>query len=196
MKKLIFALCVTFLMLATSEKADARGFGVKAGMTVSSLDFGNGLPGALGYSAGITYQFDLPAGFAIQPDLMYNVKASRLQDVNADVLSVGYIELPVNIQWGLRFADKKIRLFGQVSPFIGYAVAGNMPVEVQSEKWYGINRFSYGAGAGLGIQLWALQVTAQYNWNLGRLANVSETKWSDFNDRNFGGYVITLAVLF
>ena len=116
--------------------------------------------------------------------------------MNADVLSVGYIELPVNIQWGLRFADKKIRLFGQVSPFIGYAVAGNMPAEVQSEKWYGINRFSYGAGAGLGIQLWALQVTAQYNWNLGRLANVSETKWSDFNDSNFGGYVITLAVLF
>ena len=198
MRKLFALCCATLMMFATCEFANAKGFGFKAGVTVSSLDFGNGLPGALGYSAGLTYQIDLPAGFAIQPDLIYNVKATRLQDLNTKQLSMGYVELPINLQWGLRFANRNIRIFGQASPFIGYAVsqAGNLPEGEPAGDWYGINRFSYGAGAGLGVQLWALQLTAQYNWNLGSLSNLQNTKWSDFNDANFGGYVVTLAVMF
>ena len=64
------------------------------------------------------------------------------------------------------------------------------------DKWTNINRFSYGAGIGVGIQLWVLQVTAQYTWNLGKLSNVKNTSISDFNDKNFGGYVITAALMF
>ena len=64
------------------------------------------------------------------------------------------------------------------------------------DKWTDINRFSYGAGLGVGIQLWALQVTAQYTWNFGQLANFRDTSLSDFNDKNFGGYVITAALMF
>ena len=211
MRKLIAICAVAIMSIVFAHTADAGRFGIKAGTNVTSMDFKAGIPPVLGYSAGITWQWDLPLGFAIQPDLLYHVKASRLSEINAETFGLGYVELPVNIQWGLRFAQQKVRVFAQASPFIGYAVAqsGNVdPIRTGNtvvdgalsstglDKWTNINRFSYGAGLGLGIQLWALQLTAQYTWNLGQLADVKNTSLSDFNDKNFGGYVISLAFMF
>jgi hypothetical protein len=210
MRKL-FAICVVaVLSLIFASTADAGRFGVKAGTNVTSVDFRAGIPPVLGYSAGLTWQWNLPLGFAIQPDLLYHVKASSLSEINSETFGLGYVELPVNIQWGLRFAQQNVRLFAQASPFIGYAVTqsgdidsvktGNGLVDgVLSssglDKWANINRFSYGAGLCLGIQLWALQITAQYTWNLGQLVNIKDTHLSDFNDKNFGGYVISVALM-
>lgn len=215
MKKLLAVMVVAALCVTFAQHVDAKRFGVKAGVNLTSLDFKNGTPGALGYSAGITWQYDLPLGFAIQPDLIYHVKATRLSSITKETFGLGYIELPINLQWGLRFADKNIRLFAQASPFIGYAVSqqGTAPtqdnaiydddggiladVSKAADKWLNINRFSYGAGLGLGVQLWGLQLTAQYCWNLGKLSNAKNgIKWSDFNDRNFGGYAVSLAFMF
>ena len=197
MRKLIALCSVAIVSMALALTADAGRFGIKAGTNVTSMDFKGGMPPVLGYSAGITWQWNLPLGFAIQPDLLYHVKASRLSEINEEAFGLGYVELPVNIQWGLRFADKDLRLFAQASPFVGYAVTQTGTVDRSGmDKWTDINRFSYGAGLGVGIQLWALQVTAQYTWNLGQLANFRDTSLSDFNDKNFGGYVITAALMF
>ena len=202
MRKFIAICVVTVLSLVFASTADAGRFGVKAGANVTSMDFRAGVPPVLGYSAGLTWQWNLPLGFAIQPDLLYHVKASRLSEITADTFGLGYVELPVNIQWGLRFAQQNIRVFAQASPFIGYAVTQSVDIAPVSrgdeiidgvlsssglDKWANINRFSYGAGLGLGVQLWALQITAQYTWNLGQLVNIRDTQLSDFNDRNFGG---------
>lgn len=197
MRKLIALCSVAIVSMALALTADAGRFGFKAGTNVTSMDFKGGMPPVLGYSAGITWQWNLPMGFAIQPDLLYHVKASRLSEINEEAFGLGYVELPVNIQWGLRFADKNLRLFAQASPFVGYAVTQTGTVDRSGmDKWTDINRFSYGAGLGVGIQLWALQVTAQYTWNFGQLANFRDTSLSDFNDKNFGGYVITAALMF
>ena len=197
MRKLIALCSVAIVSMALALTADAGRFGIKAGTNVTSMDFKGGMPPVLGYSAGITWQWNLPMGFAIQPDLLYHVKASRLSEINEEAFGLGYVELPVNIQWGLRFADKDLRLFAQASPFVGYAVTQTGTVDRSGmDKWTDINRFSYGAGLGVGIQLWALQVTAQYTWNFGQLANFRDTSLSDFNDKNFGGYVITAALMF
>ena len=210
MRKFIAICVVTVLSLVFASTADAGRFGVKAGANVTSMDFRAGVPPVLGYSAGLTWQWNLPLGFAIQPDLLYHVKASRLSEITADTFGLGYVELPVNIQWGLRFAQQNIRVFAQASPFIGYAVTQSVDIAPVSrgdeiidgvlsssglDKWANINRFSYGAGLGLGVQLWALQITAQYTWNLGQLVNIRDTQLSDFNDRNFGGYVVSVALM-
>ena len=216
MKKLVIAIAVVILSVASVQTADAKRFGVKAGVNVTSLDFGNGLPGALGYSAGVTWQHDLAYGLTIQPDLIYHVKTTRLSNITKETFGLGYIELPVNLQWGLRLAQKNIRLFAQLSPYIGYAVTqtgvaptdqdnaiydenGGILADVSkaANKWLNINRFSYGAGLGLGVQLWGLQLTAQYCWNFGKLSNAKNgIKKSDFNNRNFGGYAISMAFMF
>lgn len=211
MKKLIALCSVLMLMCVSAHTADARKFGVKAGANVTSLDFKSGMPPTLGYMAGITWQFDLPLGFSIQPDLLYHVKASRISEITKDTFGLGYIEVPVNVQWGLNLANRKIRVFTQASPFLGYAVTqtgsvnpyrtGNEVADAMLEssgldKWTNINRFSYGAGFGFGVQLWGLQLTAQYIWNFGKLSTLKDLSISKFNDTNFGGYNVTLAVMF
>lgn len=206
MKKLIALCVVAVLSVAAATTADAGRFGIKGGINVTSLDIENMESiGALGYSAGITWQWNLPLWFAIQPDLMYHVKARTLDEAGSK-LSQGSIELTPNIQWGPRFANKNVRIFAQASPYIGYAVATNaiegllegkdkadVPGILNEAK---ANKFNYGCGAGIGIQLWALQVTAQYVWNFGSLANIKNASFKDFSDGNFGGYNVTVALMF
>ena len=216
MKKLLTILVAASLCLVLAGNAEARTFGVKAGVNLTSLNFEKGTPGALGYSVGVTWQKDLSMGFTIQPDLIYHLKTTRLSNISKKTFGLGYIELPVNIQWGVKLLDKKIRAFAQFSPFIGYAVSqkgvaptvqdnaiydedGGILADASKavNKWLNINRFSYGAGLGLGVQLWGAQLTAQYCWNFGSLSNAKGgIKKSDFSNRNFGGYAVTLAFLF
>ncbi|MBQ3608079.1 MAG: PorT family protein [Bacteroidales bacterium] len=195
MKKLVSIFAAIILAAVLSTDADARRFGIKAGVNVTDLDVENvESVGALGYQAGISWQFDLPLGFAIQPDILYHVNATKI-DAVSDQLSMGYVKVPVNVQWGLRFADRKIRVFGQASPFVSYAVSMDGGNENFAADWDNVNRFSYGAGLGAGIQLGFIQLTAEYNWAFG---NSLKDKTTDelFNKGNFSGYTVSLAFMF
>ena len=213
MKKLIAISAAILIAALLSTDADAKRFGVKAGINVTDLNVENvESVGALGYQAGISWQFDLPLGFAIQPDILYHVKATKFDQVESQ-LGFGYVEIPVNIQWGLRFADRKVRVFAQASPFVGYAVAqtgdtesilggeladalGSLGVDTSGfDKWANVNRLSYGAGLGAGVQLGFIQLTAQYNWNFGNSIK-GENFDALFNKSNFGGYTVSLAFMF
>lgn len=200
MKKLIALFIVATAAVALSFNADARRFGVKAGVNVMDLNVESvEAAGVLGYQAGLSWQFDLPLGFAIQPDIMYHVKATKVEEIESS-LGFGYVEVPVNIQWGLRFANKNIRLFAQASPFVGYAVSqiGKTEDYVAGEngnKWDNVNRLSYGAGLGAGLQLGPLQLTASYNWDFGN--SLKGEKFNTlFNKSNFSGYTVSLALMF
>ena len=216
MKKLIAAIAVLMIVSVAATNVEAKRFGVKGGVNVTDLNFENGrTPGALGYQLGLTWQRDLPLGLSIQPELLYHVKATSFDQIESQ-LGLGYVEVPVNVQWGLRFANKKIRAFAQASPFVGYAIAqtGNETGEsifgeykdlaelvgIETDKWDGINRLSYGAGLGAGVQFGILQITAQYNWNFGSILDLKDTDWEQikdkFNEDNHSGYTISLGILF
>ena len=97
----------------------------------------------------------------------------------------------MNVQLGPRFAHRNLRLFVQASPYIGYAVS-----KQAGTSWDDMNRFSYGAGLGAGVQLWCFQLTAQYNWNLGALENVRNTSLEDFDKSKINGASVSLALMF
>ena len=68
MKKLV-AICVVVMMsLMMAQQSSAKQFGVKAGVNLTNMDFQSGIPATLGYQAGLTWLWQLPLGFAIQPD--------------------------------------------------------------------------------------------------------------------------------
>ena len=112
---------------------------------------------AIGYSAGFTYKFNLPVGFAIQPSLLYHSKASKSEggQFNAD-LRVDYLELPVSFQWGpdLLF----FRPFLDVSPYLGYGLNHDLNFKeydvpdsstaIVKDSWSLVNRLEYGLGLG------------------------------------------------
>ncbi len=198
MKKLLLLSVVMLLSMAAASSSFAQRFGLKGGVNISSMSM-EGVKNYVGYQGGITCQIDLPLWFTIQPDLIFHVKGGVVEDIRSAV-GLGYLEIPVNIQWGPRLFNKKVRVFGQASPYVGYALSKDI-VDPQGNKygWANINRFEYGAAAGLGVQFWFLQLTAQYNWSFGKLVNsnlAEESFKSMFSESNFDGYTVTLAILF
>ena len=180
MNRLIRIAVIGFAFCLFPFMAGAQSFGLKAGMNFSSINNG-AVKDNIGYQAGLTYQIDFPLWFSIQPELMFHVKGGKVgTGGESDAFGLGYLEIPVNIQWGPRFKDGDIRVFLQGT-------------------WKNINRFEYGVGAGLGIQLWHFQITGQYNWSFGDLTRQSqaEAEFKEmFSKSNFGGYTLSLAILF
>ena len=202
MKRIYIILAAALLALCIPDMARAQHFGVKAGVNFS--DPKSDVKTNLGYQAGIAVQCDLPLWFSIQPELLFHVKGGQAdmgRNVDNQAFGLGYLELPVNIQWGPRFSDDRFRVFLQGSPFIGYAISKDMKdARGETYDWKNINRFEYGVGAGLGVQLWRhFQITAQYNWSLGDLVNsgfAEEEFKRIFDESNFSGYTVSLAIIF
>ncbi len=202
MKRIYIILAAAVLFMCLPSGAAAQHFGVKAGINFS--DPKSDVKTNLGYQAGIAVQCDLPLWFSVQPELLFHVKggqASTSAKSGAQAFGLGYLEIPVNIQWGPRFSDDRFRIFVQGSPFIGYAISKDMKnAKGESYDWKNINRFEYGVGAGLGVQLWShFQIVGQYNWSMGDLVNsgFAEQEFKRvFDESNFSGYTVSLAIIF
>ncbi|MCQ2115469.1 MAG: PorT family protein [Bacteroidales bacterium] len=113
------------------------------------------------YHAGVTMQARLPHGFAIQPSLMYHCKDAKVEN-----LTTGYLEMPVGIQWGPDLI--LFRPYLEVAPMVGVAVNSKIDKEM-------LNRLEYGVGVGGGLDVWKLQISARYNWDLNQYMKASET---------------------
>lgn len=217
MKRILTVIALCVMTFWSSHTLRAGDFGVIGGAGFTSIkDIGVDL--ATGYHAGITYKFNLPLGFAIQPSLLYNMKASQvdasLSGQTKFDYRMGYLELPLSLQWGPDLL--LFRPFLDVSPYVGYALNNEFRAVTEStarlsmdfaNKWDGINRLEYGVGLGGGLEIWKIQVTCRYNWNFGPLfesdntiAAANETVGraigDKFSDENFGGVTLSVALLF
>ena len=215
MKKLVFAavLSLSLVFACMTESSAQVRFGVTGGATFSKLTKevikGENMTK---YHVGAAVQLKLPLGFSIQPSLIYNVKGSRFslldtpEAPSAD-LSVGYLELPVSVQWGPDLL--LFRPFLDVTPFVGYGLNNKLSIpgaDVIKNTWNGnaISRWEYGLGLGIGLEIWKFQVIGRYNWNMGSLLDLKEDMAggvgsvlkNSFDRGKFGGFTLTAAILF
>ena len=231
MKKIIIVLAALALMVPASAQglklADGIHYGVVGGFTSSGTNIKEFSPKHIAlYHAGITAKFNLGIGFSIQPSLIYQFKGVKLSDmqlgdefVHQFDYKLGYLELPVNIQWGTDLMA--FRPYAFVEPFIGYAVNNDLIEKIKTEdlgdytpdkvkngwKEYGLKRFEYGLGLGAGFEFWRIQLSAQWFWNFGNLYD-NDTERVDGNriaqnikhafteKKNFQGVKVSLAILF
>lgn len=197
MKNIFKVIIIASLALLAGSKLAAQEkklhFGVTAGLNFQTLN-SNDYKNNLGYKAGVAVRADLPAWFSIQPELLFHVKSGKL---NKDtMLGFGYLELPVNVQWGPWFdEDKRFRAFIQAAPYLGYAISKDKSLDLD---WQDINRFEYGAGIGLGFTAMVFNISAMYNWNFGSIAkyNASESFSKKFSDKNFSGFTLNISIMF
>ncbi|MBR5099715.1 MAG: PorT family protein [Bacteroidales bacterium] len=171
MKKIAFLL--VSLLLLGSVAANAQGVIVKAGFNYTNASSVQDLKsGKTGWQFGAGFQTESWTGFSLQPELVYKVKGVTLED--ATKVSMNYVELPVNIQWGPDLLIARPFIFA--SPFLGYNIGTKFSKETTLADTINRNfhRFEYGLGLGLGINVWKLQITGKYNWNFGQI-----TTWSD-----------------
>ena len=171
MKKIAFLL--VSLLLLGGVAANAQGVIVKAGFNYTNASSVQDLKsGKTGWQFGAGFQTESWTGFSLQPELIYKVKGVTLED--ATKVSMNYVELPVNIQWGPDLLIARPFIFA--SPFLGYNIGTKFSKETTLADTINRNfhRFEYGLGLGLGINVWKLQITGKYNWNFGQI-----TTWSD-----------------
>ena len=189
MKKLIIAAAFFLMSLCFAERLSAGNFGVLGGAGFYTGNLENvGSRTLTRWHAGLTYKFNLPAGFQIQPALVYDVKAA-VADAESRELSVGYLELLASVQWGVDLI--LFRPFVEVSPFVGYGLNGWGDFKKDWQK--AVNGLDYGVGLGGGLQVWRFQLAARYNWSFGRIRPLDET---GFRNADFSGVTLSLAYFF
>ena len=216
MKK-FFVLAALFASMAV---ASAQQFGVKGGLTLSTMN-GASNPkenkSMVLYEAGILYKADLGAGFAIQPGLAYQVKGATLKQGNDVQSKTGFVELSLGAQWGPDLLAFRPYVF--VEPYVGYGVTGNETLTTvgvdgasvsdtkinQALQDKAKNKLEYGVGAGLGLEIAShVQLSCQFFRNFGKLYKETELdsgeltfiKASYKDLKNYQGIKFTLAILF
>lgn len=198
------AAAAAMLLGASNASAQIGHFGVIGGLTFSkaNMDEIKNL-NYTGFHAGITYQLNLPLGFSIQPELIYQARGTRFsseQNTTVGRLNMGFVELPVNIQWGPDLV--LFRPYLMLTPYIGYAVNNKMIGldNVVTTDWTGINRFEYGLGLGVGVEIWKFQLSGKYCWSFGNLGDLNgrfgDSVGKMFDNAKFGGFQLSLAFLF
>jgi len=188
MKRFIIVLAALLVAFSASARG---GFLVKAGLSSSNMDLNRDvatvideavLSGAVfnnltGYHFGVGYRTGTWSGLRFQPEVIYNLRGTRVDDATS--WKMGYVEVPLNLQWGLDLIV--LRPFIQVAPTIGYDFM-NVTSDTASGQALGnvtldANRLEYGLSVGGGIDLLnTLQLSVNYNWNFGYVANLSAYK--------------------
>ncbi|MBQ6254803.1 MAG: PorT family protein [Bacteroidales bacterium] len=207
MKKILFAAVAAALAFGLNLNAqhynNAR-VGVTGGMTSSSSKIKDVSTKSINlYHAGLVAEIPLGVGFAFQPSLVYQMKGMSLdkwtdstgKQINEDFQAkVGYVELPLQLQWG---PDLWVfRPYGFVEPFAGYQITAN-----KSNYSDELRKVEYGLSLGAGLDIWHLQVSAKYFWNFGSiyqsdLKNTGDTITGLKDGGNFNGIAFSLAIFF
>lgn len=195
MKKVLVLLTV----LLTMSVAGAQGkFVVKGGLDYTSFTPSTNIDyvinSSTGFHAGFGYQVRVPLiGLAIQPEILYSQKKFELtgdiSNQNNGIYSLSYVEVPVNIQWGINLLVMRPFIFA--SPYISYALSKSG--EFENYSWDNLNRFDYGAGLGLGLEIWKFQVTGKYNWSMKSFDNNGDL---EIGDSKFSGFQLSVGLMF
>lgn len=193
---------ILFISITNLSEAQVR-FGIKGGLnytSLSNIDKAKDLVDMKsGFHAGLLLNAQLPLGFALQPELLYSQKSATIDFTFTDIdFTLGYIELPINLQWGINLPG--FRPFAQAGVYLGYAIkngvsAGN--TYAGEFTWDNINRIQYGVNLGVGVDLFTfLQVSLKYMWDLGPIADFDTGSFKTMDKTNYNGIQLSVGLMF
>lgn len=180
MKRFVCVLVALTAVVAVSQ-AQLK-FGIKAGANVNSLstdlnDMMDQVKNSTNYQFGVLLQAKA-LGFAIQPEVLYVAKSSQIKDLTVgdyNGATVEFksqnIEVPVNLQYGFGFIIGRAYL--QAGPYVSFVASTMIDGEKDFEENLknSMSSFDYGVGAGFGVELLGFQLSARYDWGLGKLGD-------------------------
>lgn len=203
-----FVATMAFSGNAFAQHYNNTRFGLTGGVTSTSTKIKDVDTKSISqYHAGIAVEIPLGAGFAIQPEVLYQVKGMSLdkwgdstgkQITDSFEAKVGYVEVPVQIQWG---PDLMVfRPYGFLEPFVGYRITDSSKGEAKTVSDE-LQKVEYGLSLGAGLEFSHFQLSAKYFWNFGDVykSNVKNTGTTITNlkdGNNFNGFAISVAFFF
>ncbi|MCI2107386.1 MAG: PorT family protein [Bacteroidales bacterium] len=209
MKRLFFILAIACMATVgmNAQRYNRASFGIIGGLTSSKSHVKDVDASSLSlYHVGITAQLPLFSGLAIQPSLLYQVKGTSVDNIDDAQwkdfqTKVGYLELPVQIQWGPDLGF--LRPYAFAEPFVGYRLGSSNDGQAKTIKSE-LKKAEYGLGVGAGLDFWKLQFSIKYFWNFGNIygsGNIADTVGDKVRDavnngNNFNGVAFSLALFF
>ena len=202
MRRILSLAAAAAVALGLAAAAHAQP-GFLVGLTSSSVKMSASDAISL-YHAGLTYKFNLPSGFSLQPAVLYQVKGANVGRLDTATdedfkLKTGFVEVPLAVQWGPRLAAFRPYVFGE--PFIGYRVTSTDKGDESFQDWAkrAKNQFEYGFGLGAGLEIADhIQLSVQWFNNLGAMFSAPAESGTESLDsvKNFEGIKFSLAILF
>lgn len=176
-KMIIIAVC-----LATSiwMRAQSVQFGLKAGVNISHVKVENepDFESRAGMYVGGLAHIHVSPHFAVQPEIFYSSQGGKK---NAETLKLGYINIPVLMQY---MTGNGLRL--QTGPQLGIAVSGEDEYESVTNDFKGhmkTGEFGWVVGASYQFPGSGLGIDARYTLGL---SNARNDGGDEINNRVFG----------
>jgi hypothetical protein len=177
LKILTVSMVVGFASCISSEVLAQMRAGVKGGLNVSNLyvDEVDDENARFGFNLGFYGQILSSDVFAIQPELLFSTKGSKIEyggnffDQTVKY-NLSYLDLPVLAVFKLG-EDAEIH----VGPYISYLLGANISHDGDLGSGADdidrdhLNSFDYGLSGGFGLNFGAIQVGARYNYGLAKL---------------------------
>lgn len=181
----IFGIALAACILAVAPAKAQSGLGIKAGIYTGQLsDLENyDMHNNLGYQLGVLYKISLPAGFAIQPELLYVSRKSKLEGnvagttTGKDKYDLQYLQVPVSIQWGPNLI--LVRPYVQVVPYLNFLIGKDFS---NGADFGDLHKANSGIGIGAGLDVWKLQISGRYNWDFNKMGNNDGTTYSSYKE--------------
>lgn len=191
MKKLLFAFCLLFI--AVEGLAQNSGFGIKAGISSTSIDFENDriVPNdaQTGYHVGVFGRFG--SGLFIQPELLFTQTSGRFTinspgQVDGEKFKANFNRIDIPVMVGFRFLKVLRVMAGPIASLNINSEVKNAANTVQNANF---NNSTIGYQAGLGVELGNLTVDAKYE---GGLSSVTESIGGLSTDNRINQWVLSV----
>lgn len=177
LKILTLSIAVSFASCITTELFAQMRAGVKGGLNVSNLyvDEVDDENARFGFNLGFYGQILSSDVFAIQPELLFSTKGSKIEyggnffDQTVKY-NLSYLDLPVLAVFKLG-DDAEIHLGPYVSYLLGANIShdGDLGSGVDDIDRDHLKSFDYGLSGGVGLNFGNLQIGARYNYGLAKL---------------------------
>lgn len=194
MKKLVFVLL--FVLSSLAVHAQNSGFGLKAGLSSTQLDFEKEqlVPSnaQTGYHLGVFARFG-GIGFFVQPELLFTQTSGSFRIESSSFPSQSPIEyeakfnrLDVPVMAGLRVL-KVIRLMA--GPVASFNINSSLKDASNTVKAVDFKKATLGYQAGVGVDLGNLSIEGKYE---GGLSNFTESIGTYTADNRLNQWVLSL----
>lgn len=178
MKRLSLFIAVIVTALATTMPANALGLhvGPRIGVDINSLHFSKDVFDAnnrAGFTGGLELNLSVPFGFALDASIMYARRAIdgnfKFGNESIDGKNIDYINVPVNIEWGLNLplVSKIIVPYIYTGPDFAFRVSKAGVTDAWKD-----HKVDVAWDFGIGVQLIKkLRISATYGMGITKWAN-------------------------
>jgi len=188
-------LTASFGMLHAQEDNVNTEFGIKGGLNMSNLykDDADDKNVLFGFNAGVYATLPVSDFIAIQPELLFTTRGSKLEYNNALAqgnvkLKLNYIELPLLVRVNIT-KNFNIHAGGYASYLVSAKSTGDGDFEFEDQyNTDDFNKFDAGIAAGIGVDFNPISVGLRYNYGLTTIVKDGDNS-SDAKNSNLSLYL-------